>query len=173
MKRAKILFISLFIVFGGWSCASKPLPPPEMSYDDNAIKIHAKADPQLNSKGGKPHTLMICVYQLKDPNAFNQFAGSEDGLYELLECKLFDGSVAATKRLIVQPGTESIFNLDRAQGVRHVGVVAGYYTLDKSRIVRLYDIPIVIEKKGLIKRTKTQKMGVLEVELRLGPQQID
>lgn len=173
MKRAKILFISLFVVFAVWSCASKPLPPPEMSYDDNAIKIHAKADPQLNLKGGKPHTLMVCVYQLKDPNAFNQFADNEDGLYELLECKLFDASVAATKRLIVQPGTESIFNLDRAQGVKHVGVVAGYYALDKSRMVRLYDIPVVIEKKGLIKKTKTQKMGVLEVELRLGPQQID
>ncbi|GAJ08275.1 unnamed protein product, partial [marine sediment metagenome] len=48
----------------------------------------------------------------------------------------------------------------------------GYYLLEKKRMVRLYEIPVVIEKKGIIKRSKIQKLGILEIDLRLGPEQI-
>ena len=58
-----------------WSCAAQQLPPPESEYEKDAIKINLKADPQLNLSAGKPHTLMACVYQLNDPNSFNQLAG--------------------------------------------------------------------------------------------------
>lgn len=172
MKRYAMLIVFVFLAFGLCSCASQPLAPPELTYEENAVRIHVKADPQLNLSGGKPHTLLVCVYQLRNPNAFNQLTGDEDGLYQLLECKPFDAGVAASKRLFVQPGTEMTFNLDRGQGVQYVGVVAGYYVLDKDKMVRLYDIPVVIEKKGF-SRTKKQKLDILEVHLKLGPQQID
>jgi len=83
-----------------WSCAAKQLPPPESAYEEGAIKVHVKADPKLNLSDGKAHTLLVCVYQLKDPNALNQLSGDDDGLYRLLECGLFDASVAGAKRLI-------------------------------------------------------------------------
>ncbi len=162
----------VFLAFGLCSCASQPLAPPDLTYEENAVRIHVKADPQLNLSGGKPHTLLVCVYQLRNPNAFNQLTGDQDGLYQLLECKPFDAGVAASKRLFVQPGTEMTFNLDRGQGVQYVGVVAGYYVLDKDKMVRLYDIPVVIEKKGF-SGSKKQKLDVLEIHLKLGPQQID
>jgi hypothetical protein len=38
--------------------------------------------------------------------------------------------------------------------------------------VRLYEIPIVIEKKGIVRRTKRQKLETLEIDLKLGTQQI-
>ncbi len=155
-----------------WSCAPKQLPAPEFGYEEDAIKIHVKADPQLNLSDGKPHTLLACIYQLKDPNAFNQLAGDQDGLYRLLECSLFDASVVGAKKLIVQPGQNTTFNLDRAQGTAYVGVAAGYYLIERERIVRLYEIPVVIEKKGIVRRTKRQKLETLEIDLKLGPQQI-
>lgn len=155
-----------------WSCAPKQLPAPEFGYEEDAIKIHVKADPQLNLSDGKPHTLLACIYQLKDPNAFNQLAGDQEGLYRLLECSLFDASVVGAKKLIVQPGQNTTFNLDRAQGTAYVGVAAGYYLIERDRIVRLYEIPVVIEKKGIVRRTKRQKLETLEIDLKLGPQQI-
>jgi type VI secretion system VasD/TssJ family lipoprotein len=155
-----------------WSCAAKQLPPPKLEFAEDAITIKVKADPQLNLSDGKPHTLMVCVYQLKDPNGLNQLAGDKDGLYRLLECGLFDASVAGAKKLIVQPGQDITFNLDRAEGAKYVAFAAGYYVIEKERIVRLHEIPVVIEKKGFIKRTKIKKLGILEIDLRLGPQQI-
>ena len=172
MRRATVVLSWLAVVFLVWSCAAKQLAPPESVYEKDAIKIHVKADRQLNLSEGRPHTLVVCVYQLKDPNGLNQLAGDEDGLYKLLECGLFDSTVAGAKRLIVQPGQDITFKLDRAQGARYVAVAAGYYRIEKERIVRVFEIPVVIEKKGFIKRSKLKKLGTLEIDLMLGPQQI-
>ena len=172
MRRLTFTSSLLLLLFLLWSCATKQLPPPELEFAKDAIKIHVKADPKLNLSDGKPHTLLVCVYQLNDPNGFNQLAGDEDGLYRLLECSLFDASVAGAKRLIIQPGQNATVNFDRAKGARYVAVAAGYYLIEKERMVRLYDIPVLIEKKGIIKRTKIKKLGPLEIDLKLGPQQI-
>jgi hypothetical protein len=39
-------------------------------------------------------------------------------------------------------------------------------------MIRLFEIPVVVEKKGFIRRKKIQKPGPLNIELILGPQQI-
>jgi type VI secretion system VasD/TssJ family lipoprotein len=163
------LLVLLFLVC---SCATKQLTPPKLEFAEDAIKIHVKADPKLNLSDGKPHTLLVCVYQLNDHNGLNQLASDEDGLYRLLECGLFDASVAGAKRLIIQPGQNATVNFDRAKGARYVAVAAGYYLIKKERMVRLYEIPVLIQKKGIIKRTKIKKLGTLEIDLKLGPQQI-
>jgi type VI secretion system VasD/TssJ family lipoprotein len=155
-----------------WSCAAQQLPPPESQYEKDAIKINVEAGPQLNFSDGKPHTLLVCVYQLNDPNSFNQLAGDQDGLYRLLECGLFDGSVEGAKRLIVQPSQNATFNLDRSQGARYVAIAAGYYLIERERVVRLYEIPVIIETKGLIRRSKRKKLDNLVIDLKLGSKQI-
>jgi type VI secretion system VasD/TssJ family lipoprotein len=155
-----------------YACASQPLLPPQWQYEKEAIKLHLKADPKLNLEGGAPHTLLVCVYQLKDPNAFNQLAGDDDGIYKLLECGLFDSAVATSKRVIARPGQDITLALDRAEGAKYLAVVAGYFTLQKDRMIRLFDIPVVVEKQGFIKRKKIQKPGPLNIELVLGEQQI-
>jgi type VI secretion system VasD/TssJ family lipoprotein len=165
-----VLLMCLFLIT---SCAAKQLPPPETTYEEGAIKIHVQADIQLNLREGRSHSLMLCIYQLKDPNAFNHLAGDQEGLYRLLECSLFDADTMGAERLIIQPGQNIVFNLNRAQGARYVAVVAGYYLIQKERILRLHEIPVVVEKKGLIKRSKKQKLDTLEIELKLGPQQIE
>ena len=172
MRKRVFTFGRLLLVLLVCSCASKQLPPPGSEYEEGAIKIHVEADPQLNLSDGKPHTLLVCLYQLKDPNAFNQLASDQEGLYRLLECNLFDASVAGAKKLIIQPGQDTTFNLDRAEGARYVAVAAGYYLIQRERMVRLYEIPVVIEKKGIIRRTKRKKLGTLEIDLKLGSQQI-
>ena len=74
MRRAVLvcLFLAPFI----FSCASAPVEPVKYGYEKDAIELHLKADKQLNYKDKKAHALVICVYQLMSPNAFNQLAGS-------------------------------------------------------------------------------------------------
>ena len=172
MKKLSRWFCLLCVFFFLASCASTPVPPPQYTYGKDAIRIHLKADPQLNSYQGSSHTLLICVYQLSDPNAFNQLAGDTDGLYKLLDCQRFDPSVTNSKRLFVNPGQDSAFMLDRAEGTKYVGLVAGYYVMERDNMVRLFKIPVVVETKGVFSRTKISKPGDLDVEIVLGPQQI-
>jgi type VI secretion system VasD/TssJ family lipoprotein len=154
------------------ACASQPLPPPEWKFEREAIRMHVFADEQLNLNQGTPHTLLLCVYQLKDPNEFNHLAGFREGLYQLLECDHYDATVATVSRLIVHPGQDRHFTFDRAQDAKYLAVVAGYYTIQKENIVRMIDIPVVIEKSGFLWRNKVQKPDSVYAELTLGPKQI-
>ncbi|WP_022665657.1 type VI secretion system lipoprotein TssJ [Desulfospira joergensenii] len=173
MKKSIVLLVSVLFMLVLFSCAKKVLPPPRWTYEKEAIKIQVKADPMLNLDNGKAHTLFVCVYQLKDPNGFNQLSGDQSGLYKLLECRLFDPGVATSKRLIVNPGEQTTLMMDRAEHAKYLGIIAGYYGIVKERITRLIEIPVVVEEKGFIAREKTQKPGLLDITLLLGPEQIE
>lgn len=163
-----ICFLTLWIS----ACATQPVPPPKWQYETNAIEVHLKADAKLNFDEGLPHTLAICLYQLKDPNAFNQLSEDADGIYRLLDCGLFDAGVATAKRIIVHPGKDLLLKLDRAEGAKYVAVAAGYYILEKERMLRVFDIPVITEKKGFIKTTRISRPGLLKIDLTLGSSQI-
>lgn len=129
------------------------------SYEKNALTITFKSDQQLNLYQGRPHSLVLCIYQLKEPNSFNQLADERDGIYKLMECGRFDGSVAYVRRHIIQPGENSSEVKGAAEGAKYLGIAAGYYDLSRKGSVRL----LAIEKKWF---------GDNIVDLILGPQAI-
>jgi type VI secretion system VasD/TssJ family lipoprotein len=181
LKRWLKLVLVLVVVGFLFSCGSKKgsttksgseMEPEKWSYQKDAIRVVLKADPQLNSHDGLPHTLHLCLYQLQDPNAFNQLSGDEDGLYLLLDCGVFDSSVTSFQRLTVQPGQQLTQSFDRAEGSRYVGIAAGYYIIEKERMTRFLKIPVDIKRRGLLFR-KYAVPGELDMEMTLGPQQIE
>ena len=174
MKRLATLF-SLVLSCCLLSACPSPPPPslPEPLYERDAIHLDLKADPKLNWFQERPHHLSICLYQLRDPNWLNQLSADDQGLYKLLECdRHSDPSAAIATRLEVQPGQRLQQSLDRAAGALYVGLVAGYYTLERDDIVRLYKVPVIVEKKGFFKRKVVSKLGHLTIELMLGPQEL-
>lgn len=173
MKKTVMMVMSVILMLITLSCAKKTLPPPQWTYEKDAVKVEIQADPLLNQDDGKAHTLSLCLYQLRDPNGFNQLSGDREGLYRLLECKLFDPGVASSKRLIVNPGETTTLVMDRAENAKYLAVAAGYYTIEKERITRLIDIPIIIEEKGFLSRERKQKPSMLDATLLLGPEQIE
>ncbi len=156
-----------------FSCASAPVEPVKWGYEKDAIELHLKADKQLNYKDKKAHALVICVYQLISPNAFDQLSGSRNGLSSLLECSVFDpAGVAVSKQIFVSPGKDMDIKLDRAEGAKYVALVAGYYAIDKDKITRLYQIPEVTERSGFLWLNKTTRPDKLLISLILGSKQI-
>ncbi|MBI5590662.1 MAG: type VI secretion system lipoprotein TssJ [Deltaproteobacteria bacterium] len=156
------------------SCASAPVLPPEWRYEKEAIRLTLQADPRLNLYNNTPHTLQLCFYQLKDPNGFNQLTETEEGLYKLLEGSMFDASVANFKRLNMSPGQSTPFIMDRAEGARFIGIAAGYATIQKDRITRLINIPVITVEEGSgFKKQKVSRPEMINLKLRLGPQQIE
>jgi len=169
ITKAVVVSVGFLFIF---SCAAKKPPPPEWAQGSEEITLELRNDGQLNLVDGMPHTLLLCIYQLRNQNSFNQLSQDLEGLRKLLECNLFDGSVASSKKLIAYPGQNQTFILDRAEGAKYVAIVAGYYQLKKERIVRMFDIPTVIEKKGIFKRTLTNKAAPLNLVIHLGPKQL-
>ncbi|MFH0730422.1 MAG: type VI secretion system lipoprotein TssJ [Pseudomonadota bacterium] len=157
------------------SCVTTPpILPTEWRYEKEAIRLTLDADPQLNLYNDIAHTLQLCVYQLKDPNGFNQLTETEEGLYKLLEGSLFDASVANFKRLNMSPAQSMPFIMDRAEGAKYIGIAAGYATIQKDRITRLIAIPVVIVEEGSgFKKQRVSKPEIINLKLRLGSQQIE
>ncbi|MEW6381890.1 MAG: type VI secretion system lipoprotein TssJ [bacterium] len=148
-----------------------PLSPPapaEWLYEKGAIRLHLKADPQLNLYQGTAYTLSLCIYQLSSPNAFQELMENEEGLGRLLECSRFDASVASYRNIVIQPKQELTESLDRAEGARYVAVVAGYYMLRKEQVTCLLPVPVVEETVDA-SGAKRLKPGPLSVDLFLGP----
>lgn len=161
-SHIEFLFI-FFVVILLCSCSSVTRKPDYDIYGKEAIRFHIKSDPQLNFYQGKPHTLAICVYQLRDPNAFNQLVDEKGGLLKLLGCSRFDSAVTSSKRFVIQPDGSESESLDRAEGTKYIGIVAGYFELQKDQAVRLFEIPTSI----IFKKPKKVNMDLV-----LGPQEI-
>lgn len=153
------------------ACSSAPLVtiPPDWGQEKNAITLHIKADTQLNLFQKNPHTLLLCIYHLRDPNAFNQLQDEKDGLQKLLECGRFDPSVVHVRRIMLQPGQEFTESMDRPEGAKFVNIAAGYYQRTKDRVTCSFPVPLSEQKQGgnLVQKTKQ-----LAIDLYLGPQKI-
>lgn len=160
-NKIKLLFI-FSIISLLFSCATITRTP-EYVYSEKCIRLHIKSDPQLNLYKGKPHTLVLCVYQLRDPNTFNQIAGEDEGLSKLLEGSRFDSSVTSSKKFVIHPDTEISETLDRSEGTKYVCIVAGYYELEKDQMFRRIPIPLSIF---------TKQPKKLNIDLILGSQEI-
>ncbi len=153
---------------GGKNIPSEP-PPAAWKYEEGAITLNLKALPELNLYEDTAHTLYLCVYQLSNPNTYKLLSQDEAGLTKLLSCQRLDSTVASFQSVILQPGEKKTLLLDRAEGAKYVAVVAGYYQLTPGKVAKLFEIPVVIEKKGFIKKKILTKPGTLKVELLLGP----
>jgi type VI secretion system VasD/TssJ family lipoprotein len=163
-----VVLVTTFLV----SCAGAPPLPPDYSYGKDEIHIDLNADPRLNLYEGRAHTLLLCVHQLRDPNAFNRLAGDKNGIYQFLECSQFDSSVTNSKRIIVQPDQKVNYTLDRAEGTKYVAIAAGYYSIRKDDVVNLFEVPIEQSSSGIFGGTRISGPGILNIELYLGPQKL-
>lgn len=155
MSVLSCLFSIIFIT----SCATTTA----YLYEEDAITLDLKSAKDLNLYEGQSHTLLLCVYQLKDPNAFKQLSDDNEGLTTLLGCSSFDASVTASKRLVIQPNETTTKMLDRAEGTKYVGVVAGYYKMRKEGMIRLENVPLSIF---------TRRPKKMKIRLFLGAQAI-
>lgn len=156
------------------SCAQVPTRPPELHFEKEIIKFILQADPQLNLYKNMAHTLQLCVYQLKDPDGFNQLTETDEGRYKLLEGGMFDAGIANFMCLNMSPGQSIPFNMDRAEGARHIGIVAGYVTLQKDRITKLITLPnLIVEESSGFKQDMVSSSQIIKLKVRLGPQQIE
>ncbi|GAB6888306.1 type VI secretion system lipoprotein TssJ [Desulfothermus okinawensis JCM 13304] len=173
--RSIIFFFPLFFII---SCGSnaKNLREPKWVYGSRAIEIHYKADNKLNFFNNNPHTLVLKVFQLKDISNFKDLIQNKDGILRLLQylgqtgfLGKAESDLLGYKEFIIEPGEEKIIYLDRAEGARWIGVVAGYYILSPDNCSRVFKIPLIYKKKGLLFKKTSVSIGKLFVNLMLGP----
>jgi len=154
------------------SCSGKIEELKKWPFEAKGIRVSYRADQDLNTHHGEAHTLFVCVYQLSEPNAFNELKIDRNGVVKLLECKRFDESVSSSESMVVHPGDEDVLILDRAEDARFCGIVAGYYNLWPEHATKLLLVPVKIEKSGWLRKKRTAVPDRLEVNIYFGPEEI-
>ncbi len=156
-----IYIIMLFFI----SCSKKPLPKPVWNFKKHGIVLNYSADPLLNIFNGTPHTLMVIIYEMSDSSGFIKFAQYETGIRKLLNQEVKDPNILTYKRVFIEPGKSGKIVMDRVEKARWIGIVAGYYSLDPKKSVKVLKIPYKIKKKGFIKRKKIAVIPTMKVNL--------
>ncbi|QXE92851.1 type VI secretion system lipoprotein TssJ [Geomonas subterranea] len=107
----------------------------------DVIRLKVRADPELNRYDRNSHALLLCLYQLKEPEGFRQLAQNRDGVPKLLECDRFDTSVVSARLIVVQPGQALSQSCDKGEGARYLGLATGYYSQGRRKVTELLAMP--------------------------------
>ncbi len=173
MKRL-LNSIGLLSIFIFTSACSHTLKQPEWLFEKAAIQMHVKADNKLNLYNNKAHTLYVCFYQLRELGDFDQLTQDEAGIRQLLECRMFDDSVAAANSKVIHAGENITLTMDRSERARYIAMVAGYSSdLTNERVVKRHQFQVYKTKEGFFKKVYECEPCVLDVEVSLGPYQIE
>ncbi len=149
------IFLTVVMAVLLGACSSNPklvVAPEDWVFEERAISIEIDAPADLNALNGRPHTLVIGVYQLSDPNTFSGLATTRQGAVELLNKGKIDDTVAHFRRITVQPGETQAVLLSRAQSAQYVGLIMGYYGLQASNDVHLFPIPAKPSQRGVVEK---------------------
>ena len=166
-----------------WTLTASTIPQAqEWLYENEALLLRISAQDELNVFEGASHATVVKVIQLDNPKNFNRLRQDPFGLADMLTQSALDASFLAEKQLYLMPGGSMTLTLDREEGVRYVGILAGYYRLDEYKTVtRLISIPAVSEslETGLLtrlwplnKEVVRQRPARLKIWLDAGEQEI-
>ncbi len=105
-------------------CASSP---PKPTLVNGTIQAAANLNPSVSQR---PSPLMLRVYELRSPTAFNQ--ADFMGLYSAEQAAL-GGDLLAREEMTLQPGETRPYNKTLNPETRFVGVFAAYRDLERAR----------------------------------------
>ncbi|HET8905165.1 MAG TPA: type VI secretion system lipoprotein TssJ [Saccharospirillum sp.] len=134
-------------------CAGTPVlevAAEDWKYEDRAITLQVESASDLNVLSGRPHSLVIGLFQLSDPGTFQGLSATQEGAIQLLNKGRIDATVASFDRIVVQPGQTKTEVFPRAQGAQYVGVVVGYFGLSTELDIRIVEIPVKPARRGAV-----------------------
>lgn len=106
------------------ACATKPLPPTEIS---GLVQAAPNMNPSVSKR---PSPLLVRVYELKSAAAFN--SADFVALYQRDQAEL-GADLVAREEMILNPGDSRPFAKVAAPETRFVGVFGAYRDLDRAK----------------------------------------
>jgi len=167
-------FCLVWFLNGLIACTTnRPIQPPtNWPYEKEAIKLHIKAADHLNFYEGQPHPVVFCIYQMRQPSLFQDLIRERQGLYRLIEGRIYDPDIVKYKQISIKPSQQGILSIDREEAAQYIGIVVGYYFLSSETCTRIFTIPVIVERRALIRKTETSKVSPCLLNIELGPQAI-
>lgn len=142
------------------------------TYEQDAIELAVRTQPDLNQWRGQPHTVLMLVAQIEDPSAFESHIASPDKLAALLLAETAPDGLLTLQKHFVEPDASRTFRMARVEKARYVALAIGYQHLDPSRSTRLYQIGADLDYSGLVLREYQASPSPLHIQVLLGAESI-
>ena len=101
------------------ACSSKQteltVEEEEWTYEVRAINLVLRAAADVNSVSGRPHSIVVGLFQMNDPNTFNGLSVTRPGAVELLQTGKIDESIVDFRLLTMSPGEQKKISVSRAE----------------------------------------------------------
>ncbi len=115
---------SMLAVLAFAGCATKPLPPTEIS---GVVQAARNMNPSVSKR---PSPLVVRVYELKTAAAFN--SADFVSLYQRDQAEL-GADLVAREEMILNPGDSKPFAKIAAPETRFIGVFGAYRNVDRAK----------------------------------------
>ena len=138
------------------ACSSNPelsVEEEKWTYEVRAINLVLKAVADVNSVSGRPHSIVVGLFQMSDPNTFSGLSVTREGSVELLQKGKIDETIVDFRLLTMRPGEQKKVSVSRAEAARYIGVIAGYFKLNPKTDVKIFPIPVREIERGLVEKS--------------------
>lgn len=142
------------------------------SYGPNALQLSLDSDAALNTYDGEAHSVVLAVVQSAEPAPFYSQLQTPDTLAKLLQTGQPTPGLLQVTRYAVEPGHQTMVQLDRAQGAKYAGVIVAYYGVPLARTAKLFNLPVTVEKKGIIASYYSAKPAAANIQVKLGAESL-
>lgn len=109
------------------ACAGRTPPPPPPTVLKGQVEATATVNPDAR---GRPSPVVVKLFELKSVGPFE--AGDFFSLFDK-DRELLGGDVLRKEELTLRPGERVVLDRTLDPETRHLGVVAGYRALERSR----------------------------------------
>ncbi len=140
----------------------------DWAYEKEGIWLQLASDAQLNIYDNDSHTLVLGIYQLSETQSFYKLLTDKPQISTDLLTGQASKQVLQFDRYVLSPGKATVLKLDRAQGAKFVGMIAGYYDFNAINAARLFRVPVNMQSGGLMATTYKAEPAVLALRLVFG-----
>ena len=140
----------------------------DWAYAKEGIWLQLASDAQLNIYDNESHTLVLGIYQLSETQSFYKLLADKPQISKDLLTGQTGKQVVQFDRYVLAPGKATVLKLDRAQGAKFVGMIAGYYDFDAINAARLFRVPVNMQSSGMVTTTYKAEPAVLALRLVFG-----
>ena len=139
------------------------------TYAKKDITVHVSSDKDLNWSDKRPHTLIIGIAEIRDPNGFLPLVQNPDRAMETLASGKKPSGILTVRRFIIPPGTtDADIVLDRMRNAMYLGIIAGYSNYSPQKDIQLRPMPVRIKRSGIIFRSNHYRPARASIHLVLG-----
>lgn len=141
-------------------------------YAEGAVNIQLTAEPGLNSWKEMSNSVQVLVIQGGNKSQLEEVLKNKSELHALFNGASANDKVLKVDRYMLMPGQQHTLHIDRAENVRQVAVVAGYYPSPGEGHITRFAVPETAHKKNWWSSEWDAQLAPLQVSLTLGKSRI-